>query len=428
MGGPRGAMPGAPSRDARSDEQVGPQQHGDQRPQLVERVGGELAEQIATGAQQRAEGESQHREGQFAQRQVEQQHADRVLAVEAVQMRGGLARGSPSYGDCPALLRCRLSMVDDRIGHAHDTVAGQCRPPAEVDVVAQQRQRRVEAAELFPDIAAHEHPRGVDRQHLAHAVVLTLVLLPAFQQRLAPAAARDRDTHLEQQPLVVPTAHLRTGCSDGRVSGNLGQQDFEGAWIGLGVVVQQPDPLAFAGDGAGREIVDVASTRSANIRAANIRAPDVRDQLGHRWLRPASSDLRQAQQHGSTKASARAGFDDVFRAQRIRDQGAGLVGAAGVDGHNIVGLAGLRGERRERARQPGSAVVRHENRRHASGGRGQSARVDGSGQGGVSRHQGWGPCRLSQQIMGARSRVRPRRVRNPPYAASRAAPARAPPS
>ena len=121
-------------------------------------------------------------------------------------------------------------MVDDRVGDADDPVAGERGPPAEVDVVAQQRERRVEPAELVPDVAADQQAGGVDGEDLAGAVVLALVLLAAFQQRLAAAAAGDRDADLEQQPAVVPAANLRAGHADRRVAADLRQQVLERTW------------------------------------------------------------------------------------------------------------------------------------------------------------------------------------------------------
>ena len=57
--------------------------------------------------------------------------------------------------------------------------------------------------------AADQHPRGVDRQHVAEPVVLALVVLAALQAGLAAAGAADRDADLEQPPQRRPLAELR---------------------------------------------------------------------------------------------------------------------------------------------------------------------------------------------------------------------------
>ena len=141
-------------------------------------------------------------------------------------------------------MAARLGVVHDGVGDDDHPVAGQVGPPAQVDVVAQQRQPGVEAAELVPDVAAHQHPGGADREHRADAVVLALVVLAALQPGLAAAAAGDRDADLEQQPAVAEAAHLGAGHRDPRVAGDLGEQLRQGVGRGRAVVVQQPDPVA----------------------------------------------------------------------------------------------------------------------------------------------------------------------------------------
>ena len=138
----------------------------------------------------------------------------------------------------PASAWCTTAAGDD-----DHPVAGQVGPPAEVDVVAKQRQPAVEAAELVPHVAAHQHPGGVDREHRPGAVVLALVVLAALQAGLAPAAAGDRDADLEQQPAVAEAEHLGAGDGDLRVAGHLGEQLRERVRGGGAVVVQQPDPV-----------------------------------------------------------------------------------------------------------------------------------------------------------------------------------------
>ena len=66
-------------------------------------------------------------------------------------------------------------MEDDRVGDDPDPVAGRVHPPAEVDVLAEQRHARVEAAGLLPDVAPHQHARAGDGERVPVTVVLALV-------------------------------------------------------------------------------------------------------------------------------------------------------------------------------------------------------------------------------------------------------------
>ena len=88
-------------------------------------------------------------------------------------------------------------------------MAGGGGAPAEVDVVAEDRQLVVEPAELVEHRAAHQHAGGVDREHRARLVVLALVVLAALQPGLAAAGAGDRDAELEQPLQRGPLAQLR---------------------------------------------------------------------------------------------------------------------------------------------------------------------------------------------------------------------------
>ena len=62
-----------------------------------------------------------------------------------------MAAGGGRPADLPG---GELAVVDDRVGDHPDLIAGRVRPPAEVDVVAEQGQVGIEAAELVPDVAA----------------------------------------------------------------------------------------------------------------------------------------------------------------------------------------------------------------------------------------------------------------------------------
>ena len=123
--------------------------------------------------------------------------------------------------------------------------------------------------------------------------------------------------------------------ADRRVTDDLGQQVLEGARVGLGVVVQQPDPLLI----------------SRPVCAAGHPWP-----VGLAGAAGCADHMSQAEQHGSAETAARISLDDAVGTEGVRDQRARLVGAAGVDGDHGVRLAGLRSERGEGAGQPGGPV------------------------------------------------------------------------
>ena len=87
-----------------------------------------------------------------------------------------------------------LRVVDHGVGRHHDPDPGPMAAPAEVDVVAEDRQPRVEAVEVLPHVAAHQHPGGADRENVADLVVLALVELARFDPGVATAAERGGDS------------------------------------------------------------------------------------------------------------------------------------------------------------------------------------------------------------------------------------------
>ena len=93
-------------------------------------------------------------------------------------------------------------MVDDRVGDYPHVVLGRVCPPAEVDVVAEQRQQRVEPAQLVPHVPADEHAGRADREHPAVAVVLALVDLARLDAGQPSPGQVDGETSLAQHPPV----------------------------------------------------------------------------------------------------------------------------------------------------------------------------------------------------------------------------------
>jgi hypothetical protein len=137
-----------------------------------------------------AEQQPDNDERQRPRRSVDQQGVQRCTAF--------LASYSPGdVGTADAAMRS-LDVEEDSLRYDECPVAGAGCTPPEVDVVAEHGEPVVEPAELFVEVAPHEHPGGVHCQHVAGAVVLTLVVLPALEARLTATGPADRHTDLEQ--------------------------------------------------------------------------------------------------------------------------------------------------------------------------------------------------------------------------------------
>ena len=134
-------------------------------------------------------------------------------------------------------------MVHHGVGDHPHLVAGRVHPPAEVDVVAEQGQVGVEAAELVPDIAADQHARRADRQHGPAAVVLALVDLARLDPGETPPRAVGGDARLAYHAPVRQVLELRADDRHRPAAAGRGEQLLESIGGRLAVVVQQPYPL-----------------------------------------------------------------------------------------------------------------------------------------------------------------------------------------
>ena len=76
---------------------------------------------------------------------------------------------------------CGLAVVDDRVGR--DEHSGSCplSPPAEVEIIPEELELGVEAAEEVPDLPSDEHAGRTDGEHIADTVVLPLIVLAALE-------------------------------------------------------------------------------------------------------------------------------------------------------------------------------------------------------------------------------------------------------
>ena len=234
----------------------------------------------------------------------------------------------------------RLGMEHDRRGRHQRGVSGGCDPPAEVDVVAEDRQLLVEPTELLEQAAADEHAGGVDGEDRPDLVVLSLVVLPALEADLAAAGARDRDAHLEQPSQRRPLAQLRPDDFGLGVVGRGREQGGQRTGVRVGVVVEQPDPLGWVGQ---------------------------RRQSGETQLHSSRERGRGRHAHRLT--------------ERGRQQVGALVSAPGVHGDDPGQRRGLGPDPVDDRGQPAGAVVTDQQRGgYAMGGLGHDRSPNGGGQ------------------------------------------------
>ncbi len=218
--------------------------------------------------------------------------------------------------------------VPDRCGrHDDHPRPGSVHPPPEVEVVAEDRERGVEAAERVPDVPPHERPRGADGQHVADRVVLALVELTALQPGRPVPGPVGGQADLDEHPRLVPVEGLGPEQADAGAGGAVLEQSGERRGLGGDVVVQEPEPGGRAPGGVG-----LGGQR-----------------LGDRRAEAGPPRQRQHPVDGAAGGAAQ---------QRRR-----AVGAAGVDGqHAARGDAGGR-QGGQRLGQPELTVVRDEDRR-----------------------------------------------------------------
>ncbi len=302
------------------------QQRVPQQPAHRGEVGGRLAlllgEEEVGRAQQRPGGAAGQDREHGPQRQVDREDVERAAPVEHARMTAGRGRLAHLPGG-------QLTVVDHRVGDDPHLVAGRVRPPAEVDVVAEQRQVRVEAAELIPDVPADQHARRADRQHGPDAVVLALVDLPRLHPGEAPPGPVGGDARLADHPPAGQVHQLRAEDRHGPAAAGHHEQLLEGVEGRLAVVVQQPDPL-----GPGRRSV--------------------------RGLRgPAGRGVLQGAADGGAVTSAGVHPEDRVRAEQLGQHRAAAVLAAGVHPDDPLGRIGLLAHRLDQPRQQPGGVVGH---------------------------------------------------------------------
>jgi hypothetical protein len=258
------------------------------------------------------------------QRQVDRENVERAAPVEQPRM----AAGGGRLADLPG---GQLAVVHHRVRDHPDFVAGRVHPPAEVDVVTEQGQVGVEAAQLVPDVPADQHARRADRQHPAVPVLLALVDLARLDPGEAPARPVGGDAGLAQHPAVVEVPELRAQHRDGPAAAGRPEQLLERVGGRLAVVVQQPDPL----------------------HRRFLVGRGFRD-------RPARRRMLQRAGDGLAVAGLRLHAEHRVRSEQLRQRRSAAVPAAGVHADRAVHGMCLLMHRLHQARQkPGTVVCYH---------------------------------------------------------------------
>ena len=131
-------------------------------------------------------------------------------------------------------------MANPGRGRYDDARSGHLGPPAQVHVLAEELDVRVESAERPEEVGAHQHATARHGEHLPALVVLSLVELTALDPLDGHAEAVDADADLEQAVRGVPLDELR---ADDAGIGTVGLPDQVtnrvGSWRHIVVADQQ---------------------------------------------------------------------------------------------------------------------------------------------------------------------------------------------
>jgi hypothetical protein len=76
--------------------------------------------------------------------------------------------------------------------------------PTEIDTVTEDRQARIETAQVLPHSPANEHPARRYSQSFARLITLPLVDFARFELQVAAPGARDAHPDLGQSLTTVP--------------------------------------------------------------------------------------------------------------------------------------------------------------------------------------------------------------------------------
>ena len=227
-------MRGAPTAGSPDPDRV-TEQPGEGA-ELIPRLVLLLGDEEVRRAEQRPGDAAAHDRDHRPERQVDREYVQGAAPV-------GHTRAPVCGGRLPDLPGGHLAVVDHRVGYHPDLVARRARPPAEVDVITEQGQVRVEAAHLIPDVSAHQHAGRADRQHWPVAIVLALVELTGFDPGVTPTGPVGGDARLAQHAPVRQIPQLRAEHRRRPAAAGAPEHLLQRVGGGLAVIVQEPHPL-----------------------------------------------------------------------------------------------------------------------------------------------------------------------------------------
>ena len=140
-----------------------------------------------------------------------------------------------------------LAVAHAGIGCHHDPRTLEVRSPAQLGVVAVERDGRVEPAELAEQVGPHEQARRRQHEHVTNRVVLLLVDLARLDDRVGLAEPVETESHVLQPSRLVPVDQLRTDHAGVRAV-QLGHEGADGVRFGRDVVVTQQEEAVVALD------------------------------------------------------------------------------------------------------------------------------------------------------------------------------------
>jgi hypothetical protein len=175
-----------------------------------------------------------------------------------------------------------LAVTDDRVGRDHHPRAGQMGPPAQLDVVTVEADRRIEPAERPEQVGPHEQAGRRQDEHVAHGVVLLLIELAGLDDRIGLAEAVESEPDVLQPSRIVPVDELRADHAGVRAV-ELGDHGAHGVGSRSDVVVtdeEEPvvtldEPQHLVGDGAESGIAVDGTHEGAREAAADPLGDDL---------------------------------------------------------------------------------------------------------------------------------------------------------
>ena len=208
-------------------------------------------------------------------------------------------------------------------------------PPAEVDVLAEQRHVGVEAAHRVPDVAADQHAGAADREAVAVPVVLALVDFARLDAGDPPPAVS----------MVTPASRITCWSAQSLTLGPSTAADRVSA---------APRSSCSRASGAGSESSCSSHTHST--------VPGCRRSCGTGNVHVRRAVLQRARDRGAVaRGPVHAEHDRL--AEQSGQLRAAAVPAAGVDGDHALHRPALVEQRADDARQPRGAVVGDDHRR-----------------------------------------------------------------